>query len=319
MNSIYINIYKKYISLGGNKMKKGLMTFLALILIVVLAACSTDKPGSDKEDKEGAEDTGDATTEETSDIKVGLSISTLNNPFFVDLRDGAEAVADLEGIDIVVADAQDDSSKQINDIEDLLQQGIDVLLVNPTDDEAVVAGIEAANDADIPVITVDRIAAGGDVVAHIASDNVAGGEMAGEYIAELLGDDGGKMIELEGIPGVAATTERGEGFHNIVDALDAIDVVASQTANFDRTEGLSVMENLLQGNKDIKAVFAHNDEMALGAVEALDSQGMLDDVVVVGFDATDDARAAVEDGRMEATVAQQPQLISEAAIHAAID
>jgi len=157
------------------------------------------------------------------------------------------------------------------------------------------------------------------VVTHIASDNVAGGEMAGEHIVELLGDDGGEMIELEGIPGVAATTERGEGFHNVIDELDEIDVVASQTANFDRTEGLSVMENLLQGNKDISAVFAHNDEMALGAVEALESQGMLDDVIVVGFDATDDARTAVEDGRMEGTIAQQPELISEAAIKAAID
>jgi len=296
-------------------MKKGLLSFLALVLIVVLAACSTEKPGSDSAD----EGTDDATSEETGDMKVGFSISTLNNPFFVDLRDGAEASADTEGIEIVVADAQDDSSKQISDIEDLLQQGIDLLLVNPTDDEAVVAGIEAANAADIPVITVDRSSEGGEVVTHIASDNVAGGEMAGEHIVELLGDDGGEMIELEGIPGVAATTERGEGFHNVIDELDEIDVVASQTANFDRTEGLSVMENLLQGNKDISAVFAHNDEMALGAVEALESQGMLDDVIVVGFDATDDALTAVEDGRMKGTIAQQPELISEAAIKAAID
>jgi|SRR5690625_167422 len=296
-------------------MKKGLLGFLALVLIVVLAACSTDKPGSDSE----KDDAGDTTEGETGDMKVGFSISTLNNPFFVDLRDGAEESAETEGIDIVVADAQDDSSKQINDIEDLLQQGIDLLLVNPTDDEAVIAGIEAANDADIPVITVDRSAADGEVVTHIASDNVAGGEMAGEYIAELLGDDDATMIELEGIPGVAATTERGEGFHNVVDELDSIEIVASQTANFDRTEGLSVMENLLQGNDDIKAVFAHNDEMALGAVEALESKGILEDVIVVGFDATDDARDAVEDGRMEATIAQQPHLISEAAIEAAID
>ncbi len=296
-------------------MKKGLLGFLAFVLIVVLAACSTDKPGSDSE----KDDAGDATEGETGDMKVGFSISTLNNPFFVDLRDGAEESAEAAGIDIVVADAQDDSSKQINDIEDLLQQGIDLLLVNPTDDEAVIAGIEAANDADIPVITVDRSAADGEVVTHIASDNVAGGEMAGEYIAELLGDDDATMIELEGIPGVAATTERGEGFHNVVDELDSIEIVASQTANFDRTEGLSVMENLLQGNNDIGAVFAHNDEMALGAVEALESKGILEDVIVVGFDATDDARDAVEDGRMEATIAQQPHLISEAAIEAAID
>src|SRR5690625_1737905 len=210
--------------MGGFLMKKGLLSFLSIVLIVVLAACSLDKPGSDSDDK-GADGASDG---ESTDIKVGFSVSTLNNPFFVDLRDGAEETAEEEGIDIVVADAQDDGSKQINDIEDLLQQGIDLLLVNPTDDEAVIAGIEAANDADIPVITVDRSAADGEVVTHIASDNVAGGEMAGEYIAELLGDDDATMIELEGIPGVAATTERGEGFHNVVDELDSIEIVASQ-------------------------------------------------------------------------------------------
>lgn len=296
-------------------MRKGLISFLAMALIVVLAACSLDKPGSDSDDKA----TDDASNEESGDIKVGFSVSTLNNPFFVDLRNGAEESAEEEGIDIVVADAQDDASKQINDIEDLLQQDIDVLIVNPTEGDSVVSGIEAANDADIPVITVDRSAADGDVVTHIASDNVAGGEMAAEYIVELLGDDGGNLIELEGIPGAASAIERGEGFHNIVDDLDEMDILSSQTANFDRTEGLSVTENILQGNKDVDAVFGHNDEMALGAIEALESQGKLDDVIVVGFDATDDARDAVEDERMEATIAQQPELISEAAIEAAID
>ncbi len=302
-------------------MRKWLVSILAFVFIFALAACSTDQPGSssDKESDEGSETQEEAKGDGAEGTKIGFSISTLNNPFFVDLRDGAEEAAEANGIDIVIADAQDDSSKQINDIEDLLQQDIDILLVNPTDDEAVVAGIEAANDAGIPVITIDRSAAGGDVEAHIASDNVAGGEMAGVFISDALGDEGGKMVELEGIPGVLATTERGEGFHNIIDGVDSIEVVANQTANFDRTEGLSVMENILQNHNDIVAVFAHNDEMALGAVEALEAQGMLDDVIVVGFDATDDARAAVEEGRMQATVAQQPKLISEQAIEVVME
>src|SRR5699024_8295983 len=125
-------------------------------------------------------------------------------------------------------------------------------------------------------------------------------------------------VQTCALPISASAIERGEGFHNIVDDLDEMEIVSSQTANFDRTEGLSVMENILQGNKDIDAVFGHNDEMALGAIEALESQGMLDDVIVVGFDATDDARDAVKDGRLDATIAQQPDLISEAAIEAAI-
>lgn len=299
-------------------MRKWVLLILASIVIFGLAACSTDEPGSTEEsDTENTEEE-QATSDSGEGFKIGLSVSTQNNPFFVDLREGAEEAAEANGLEIVVADAQDDPSKQINDIEDLLQQDIDILLVNPTDDEAVVAGIEAANAADIPVITVDRSANGGEIVAHIASDNVAGGEMAGEHLAEALGDEGGKIVELEGIPGVLATTERGEGFHNVIDEIDSIEVVAKQTANFDRTEGLNVMENILQNHQDIVAVFAHNDEMALGAVEALEAQGMLDDVVVVGFDATDDARAAVDEGRMEATIAQQPRLISERAIETAI-
>ncbi|MFC5589029.1 ribose ABC transporter substrate-binding protein RbsB [Sporosarcina soli] len=290
-------------------MKKWMRSVGVFVLLVfLLAACSTDQPGT--------KDTEEKTEGTDGDVKIGFSISTLNNPFFVSLRDGAQTASDAAGYKIVVVDAQDDPSKQINDIEDLLQQDIDVLLVNPTDTSAVVAAIESANQAGIPVITVDRSADGGDVIAHIASDNILGGEMAGQFIADHL-TEGGNVVELEGIPGVLATRERGEGFHNIVDAVDNITVAANQTADFDRTKGLSVMENIIQGTKDIVAVFAHNDEMALGAIEALEAHDMLQDVIVVGFDANDDARIAVKEGRMAATVAQQPELISKYAIETA--
>ncbi|MBH0231337.1 ribose ABC transporter substrate-binding protein RbsB [Halobacillus yeomjeoni] len=293
-------------------MMKWMKAFGILALLLFVVACSTEQPGSssDNEGGEGEEASGDETT------KIGLSISTLNNPFFVSLRDGAEAAAKEAGYEIKTVDAQNDPATQVSDIEDLLQQDIDVLLVNPTDSAAIVSAIESANQAGVPVITVDRTADGGEVVTHIASDNVAGGEMAGEFIAEQLGENG-KVVELEGIPGASATRERGEGFHNIVDGKDSIEVVAQQSANFDRSEGLTVMENILQSTDSLDAVFAHNDEMALGAVQALESQNMLEDVIVVGFDATDDARTAVSEGRMDATVAQQPELIGEEAISAA--
>lgn len=278
-----------------------------VVIVFILGACSTDAPGSEEDnDKEANNDK----------VKIGLSISTLNNPFFVTLRDGAESAAEEAGFEIVTSDAQNDPSTQLSDMEDLIQQDIDVLLVNPVDSEAVVTAVESANQADIPVITVDRSSEGGEVVTHIASDNVAGGEMAGEFIAEQLGEEG-KIVELEGISGSSAARERGEGFHNIMDELDGMEIVAKQTADFDRTKGLSVMENIIQGTKDIDALFAHNDEMALGAMEALESQNMLEDVIVVGFDATEDAVAAVREGRMLATVAQQPKLIGEKAIDAA--
>ncbi len=137
--------------------------------------------------------------------------------------------------------------------------------------------------------------------------------MASDYIRELVGE-GANVAELEGIPGSSAARERGKGFHNVADK--SLKVVAKQAADFDRAKGLSVMENILQANSDIKAVFAHNDEMALGALEALKSAGKTD-VVVVGFDATEDAVKAVNDGRMAATVAQKPELIGEKAMQTA--
>jgi ribose transport system substrate-binding protein len=139
--------------------------------------------------------------------------------------------------------------------------------------------------------------------------------MAGEYILQKIGKTG-NVVELEGIPGSSAARERGEGFHSVIDKESGIKVVAKQPADFDRAKGLNVMENILQGNKDIKAVFAHNDEMALGALKAIEAAG-LKDVVVVGFDATDDAVKAVNDGKMNATVAQKPELIGKYAVEAA--
>ena len=286
---------------------------LGALTMILVAGCSTKAPGSSEEPA-----TSDENKEApaTDSIKLGLSISTLNNPFFVTLRDGAEAEAKKQGIQITTIDAQNDPAKQISDIEDLIQQGVSALIINPTDSAAVVSAIESANNAGIPVITVDRSAEGGEVVAHIASDNAAGGKMAGEFILETLGNKG-KIVELEGIPGSSAARERGEGFHSAVDGVEGVKVVAKQAADFDRAKGLTVMENILQGNKDIQAVFAHNDEMALGALEALAAAG-LKDVLVVGFDATEDAVKAVEDGRMGATVAQKPDLIGQKGVETAI-
>jgi len=235
---------------------------------------------------------------------VGLSVSTLNNPFFVTLRDGAKAAADKAGLDLVVLDAQDKVDKQVSDIEDLIQKKVKVVLVNPTDAAAVVPAIQKANAAGIPVITVDRGASGGKVAFHIASDNVAGGRLAGEFACKLLGGKG-KMVELEGIPGSSAARDRGEGFNaHLKASCKGVAVVARQTANFDRAQGLSVMENVLQAQPAIDAVFAHNDEMALGALQAVRASKR--PIRIVGFDATDDAVKAVNACEMAATVAQQP-------------
>lgn len=236
---------------------------------------------------------------------LGLSVSTLNNPFFVTLRDGAQAAADEMGVELVVVDSQDDPAREASNVQDLIQRGVDALLINPTDSDAVVPSVQRANDADIPVFTIDRGANGGEVVSHIASDNVAGGQMAAEHLVELM-DGEGQVVELQGIPGTSAARDRGEGFNDVVGTIDEVEVVARQTANFNRTEGLNVFQNILQAESDIDGVFAHNDEMILGAIQAAESAGRAGDIYFVGFDAVDDAVQAVADGRLDATVAQQP-------------
>ena len=244
---------------------------------------------------------------------IGLSVSTQNNPFFVTLAEGAKEAADKLGVELSVVDAGDDVTKQVSDVEDLIAKGISVLIINPCDSDAVTGAVESAMAQGVRVIAVDRAVNGVEIDCQIASDNVLGAELATQYIVDTLGE-GIKVAELEGTPGASAAIDRSEGFHNIADAK--LDVVAKQTANFDRTEGMSVMENMLQANGDIQAVFAANDEMALGAVEAVAGAGKT--IMVVGFDATDDAIAAIKEGRMAGTIAQQPALIGSTAVENAV-
>jgi ribose transport system substrate-binding protein len=293
-------------------MKKFVKMALASSLVLgMLAGCSTSSNLENKAPEQSAGNTGDA----SGKVTIGLAVSTLNNPFFVSLKEGAEKAAEAAGAELIVVDAQDDTAKQISGVEDLIQKKVNVIMINPTDSAAIVTAVEAANKANIPVITVDRAAEGGQVVSHIASDNVKGGKMAGDFILEKLGGKG-NIVELQGIAGTSAARDRGKGFHEAVDNKEGVKVVASQPADFDRAKGLSVMENILQANKDVQAIFAHNDEMALGALQAVEAAGS--NILVVGFDATDDAVKAVNDGKMGATVAQKPAAIGETALQTAV-
>jgi len=276
---------------------KKIITFIVVVFIALLAI--------------GCERASDETT-------FGISISTLNNPFFVSLRDGAQERADALGVRLIVVDAQDDSAQEASNIDDLIQQGIDALLVNPTDSDAIVPSINRANEAGIAVFTIDRGATGGDVVAHVASDNFAGGELAGQFLLDEIGN-AGLVVELEGIPGTSAARDRGAGFNNVVDAAGDVSVVARQTANFNRAEGLTVFENILQTQAEIDGVFAHNDEMILGAIEAAIAAGRDQEIIFVGFDAVDDAVNAVNAGTLRATVAQKPAEIGALGVQAAFD
>jgi len=241
--------------------------------------------------------------------KIGMVLSTLNNPFFVNMKDGAEKEAEKLGYDLVVLDSQNDPAKERANVEDLIQLGVIALLINPTDSDAVVKTVEVANKSNIPVITLDRQANGGKITSHIASDNIKGGEMAAEYVLDKFKDEKGpiNVVEIQGIPGASATRDRGEGFHNIMDKNDKFNFISIQAADFDRQKGLQVMENIIQANPNIQVVFAHNDEMALGAVKAIKASGI--NALVIGFDGNDDAKDSIDANEMTATIAQQPDLI----------
>ncbi|CNI41991.1 MULTISPECIES: ribose ABC transporter substrate-binding protein RbsB [Yersinia] len=237
---------------------------------------------------------------------IALVVSTLNNPFFVSMKDGAQKEADKLGYNLVILDSQNNPAKELANVQDLTVRGTKLLLINPTDSDAVGNAVKMANQANIPVITLDRLANAGTVVSHVASDNRFGGKMAGDFIAKKAGTDA-KVIQLEGIAGASAARERGEGFKQSMEK-NKFQLLASQPADFDRTKGLNVMQNLLTAHPDVQAVFAQNDEMALGALRALQTAGKTD-VLVVGFDGTDDGIKAVESGKMGATIAQRPDQI----------
>ena len=278
---------------------KKLLLLLAMAIMVIGLVAGCGKSADNGGDKKSG--------------TIGFSVSTLNNPFFVTMKEGVEAQAKALGLKVKIVDAQNDPAKQANDISDLLESGVSVLIINPVDSAAISTSVEAANAKNIPVITVDRSADKGKVVAHIASDNVKGGEMAAEYIVSKLGE-GTPVAELEGIPGASATRERGQGFHNIAD--NKLKVLAKQSADFDRSKGLTVSENILQANPDVKAIFAQNDEMALGAVSAAKAANK--QIFIIGFDGTDDGIKAVNDGSMAATIAQQPDKMGEIGVETAL-
>ena len=282
----------------NSTMKKTFRAALAIVcagtLMAGTAACgSTSSSGGDK---------------------VALLVSTLNNPFFVDLRDGAQAAAKDLGVDLMVSDAQNDSSTQQNQAQNAQSQGAKAVIINPVDSDAASPAVAPLLSSNLPVISVDRSVTGEDVTSHIASDNVAGGAQAADELAKAVGEKG-KVIILQGTPGAASTRDRGDGFKKEIKKYSGIEVVAEQTANFDRAEALDVTTNLMQSNPDVVGIYAENDEMALGAIQAAKSAGKT--IFIVGFDGTADADKAVKDGTLAATIAQQPDQMGKIAIDTA--
>lgn len=251
-------------------------------------------------------------------LKIGFSQVTLQSPFYVQLKNGAEAAAKASGDTLVFLDANGDVSKQNNDIQDLITQGVSAIIINPVNPEAVAPSLEAAAAAGIPVITVDRPVTGGKVAAHVGRDNKAMGKLVGEaVIAKLKADGvtGAKVIEIQGDAGGAVMMDRRDGFHAALEGSGHT-IVEGPYAEYIRANAVTAMQDLLQANADVKVVYAHNDDMALGALQVLKENGR-DDVLIAGVDGLSEALEAMADGKYIATALNDPQYLGDVTIQVA--
>ncbi len=257
--------------------------------------------------------------------RVALVLKTLNSPFFIEMQKGAVDAAVAQGIDLVVqaAEREVDSEKQMQIVENLIQTGIKVLLITPSGSREIVSVLAKANAAGIPIVVIDdRIdvevaaEAGVKTVSYVGSDNVEGGRVAGRALVDMSGGKAAVAL-LEGIPGHETGDSRLRGFKEAIRDSPAIKVVTSQTANWERDQGFTVFQNMMQAHPEIDSVFAVNDIMALGAIEAIAAAGQTGKIRVIGFDAVDDARTAIEAGTMAASVAQLPAEMGRIAVESA--
>lgn len=240
-------------------------------------------------------------------MTIAFSVPGLNFPFFVHMMNLAQAHADELGIEMIQLDGQENgapsSSKQSADIEAVIAQGVSGIVISPNDVAALAPTIQAAIDAGVPVVTVDRNVTDATTLAHVGADNVRGGELQGEFVLEVL-PDGGDIYELQGQPGASPAIDRHKGLDNVIAGQDKVKVIVSQTANFARDEAVTVFESALAGNAAPAAVVCANDDMAFGVSEVAQANGL--SMPIVGFDALPEALVAIRDGNMAATIEQFP-------------
>lgn len=295
-------------------MKRRRLTGIILATFVMLALAVTPVFAGAEAEDDGAYD-------------IVFIMKSLSNPFFIDMEERAQETAEELGVNLTVLAAQreSDTAEQMRIMEDQITLGVDAIILVPNGSRELAPAIARANEAGIPVLIVDTKMdpeameeAGAVAETFIGSDNYLGGSIAAETIADLL-DGEGKVAVLEGLPGHETAWARDSGFKETIANYSGIEIVASQTANWDRAEGLNVFSNILAANPDIDALFAANDQMALGAMQAMESAGRLDDIIVVGFDANKDARDAIAEGTMYGSVAQFPGAMGVIAVQKAVE
>lgn len=242
--------------------------------------------------------------------KIAVVISSLNNPWFVVLGEAAKHRAEELGYEARVFDSQNDTSKESAHFEAIIAGGYQAVLFNPTDSQGSVANARQATRAGIPVFCMDREIESTDAaMSQFFSDSYSGCVALGEYFVKVVGKTG-KYAELLGILGDNNTFNRSKGFHSVVDRYPGLQMVAQQSAEFDRAKALDVLESILQKSPDLDAVFCGNDSMAMGAYQAVLSAGKASRVKVFGFDGADEVVKAVAEGKVAATAMQFPKVMA---------
>lgn len=279
---------ERYADMKAIKVSSALVALLALLLV----GCASPTTGSSS--------SGSGSSKYT----IGFAVSTLNNPFFVAMVNGVKSEAAKEGVTVIVDNGNNDPSTQLNQMQDLIQQKVNAIILNPTDSQSLSSAVKLANQAKIPVVTLDRSVTSGTVATYIASNNIEAGKMAADQIIKALGGTG-EVVDLQGTIGTSAEADREKGFSDEIATASGITVVARQTASFDRSTALNVTQNLLQAHPNIKGVFAQNDEMALGALKAI-QQARKSGVAIVGIDGEQEVVTDIQAGSIYADIAQQP-------------
>ena len=264
----------------------------AIISLSAIASCGRSRDGKDS---------------------IAIVVSTLNNPWFVVLADAAKQRAQELGYEAKVFDSQNDTGREASHFEDIIAVGYKAILFNPTDADGSVANARKAKDAGVPVFCIDREINSVDAAtSQVLSDSYSGCVALGQYFVEKVGEEG-QYAELLGLLGDNNTHNRSKGFHSVVDRYPGLKMVAQQSAAFDRTKGLEVMESILQGHPEIDAVFCGNDAMAMGAYQALVAAGKADQVKVFGFDGADDVVRLIAERKIVATGMQFPKAMARMA------
>lgn len=287
----------------------------ALFTSTALAACSQDSPGTTP----GAGDT--VATKKASDIVVGYAGPTLTNAFFVGLEKGIKDGTAANGFQLKETNANGDAAQQFNDATNLLDQGVDVLVLTPIDSNGITPVVQAANQKGVPVFTLDRGASGGKITCFVETNNKKAGQEAATWIADKLtkryGKPQGNVVDLVGLVGTTAAADRETGFQAGLKKYPGLKVVAKQEGGFDQEKSLNAMSNILQANSKIDAVFGANDDNTVGALRAIDSAnrfqppGSKDHILIIGLDGTAQALQAIRTGKQDATISQNPIKMAE--------